>query len=229
LDHVLGLNNFDPLWVVPWVAAYGGWLTDARGRPTLDTAAMRQALTLYQSWHDQTNGITIATSYDEMRAQFAAGTLPMAIDGDWAIGELARATNIDWAVAPLPGLVLEQGPQPAQPLVLARYWVINRSTGRDKAKAAASLLEFLTRPEQQLDQTLQFGLLPTRREALDNPIIVNDAALRLSAQQMLAGRTLPLGVNPDALLNAMREPLRQLLAGQLTPDEAAKMMQANTK
>jgi hypothetical protein len=72
-------------------------------------------------------------------------------------------------------------------------------------------------------------LLPTRREALDDPLIVNDSALRLSAEQMLAGRTVPLGVNADALLNAMREPLRQALSGELTPEQAAEMMQENAE
>jgi hypothetical protein len=46
---------------------------------------------------------------------------------------------------------------------------------------------------------------------------------------MLAGRAVPLGTNPDALLNAMREPLRQALEGQMTPQEAAEMMQMNAE
>ena len=33
----------------------------------------------------------------------------------------------------------------------------------------------------------------------------------------------------DALLNAMREPLRQALEGNLTAKQAAEMMQANAK
>ncbi|MFN8458681.1 MAG: extracellular solute-binding protein [Anaerolineae bacterium] len=140
---------------------------------------------------------------------------------------MARADNLDWGVASLPGVVLEEGTQPAAPLVLARYWVISPKASGDKALAAASFMEFVTRPERQLDRTVRFGLLPTRREALDDPLIVNDSALRISSEQMLAGRAIPLGVNPDALLNALREPLRQALLGELTPEEAAKLMQDN--
>lgn len=225
--RVLGLNSYDPLWLAPWLSAYDGWLVDAQGRPTLDTPAMQAALALYLGWQDKAKGIAAVATYDEVRAQFMAGALPLVIDGDWAIGELARADNLDWGVAPLPGVVLEEGTQPAAPLVLARYWVISRETSGDKALVAASFMEFVTRPERQLDRTMRFGLLPTRREALDDPLIVNDSALRTSSEQMLAGRAIPLGVNPDALLNALREPLRQALAAELTPEEAAKLMQEN--
>jgi hypothetical protein len=36
-----------------------------------------------------------------------------------------------------------------------------------------------------------------------------------------------LGVNADTLLNAMREPLRGMLDGELTPQQAAELMQTN--
>jgi hypothetical protein len=44
---------------------------------------------------------------------------------------------------------------------------------------------------------------------------------------MQAGRTVPLGVNANTILDAMREPLRGVINGELTPQEAAEMMQAN--
>jgi ABC-type glycerol-3-phosphate transport system substrate-binding protein len=225
----LGVNSYDPLWLVPWLSPYGGWLTNAAGRPTLDTTAMQKTLALYLKWQDRSEGIAPVATYDEVRAQFLAGNLAMVIDGEWAIGELARAADINWGVAPLPSVVEEGESQPAAPLVLARYWAVSRSASGDHALAAATFLEFVTRPERQLERAVRFGLLPTRREALDDPVIVNDSALRLSAEQMLAGRTVPLGTNADALLNAMREPLRQALEGKLTPEQAAEMMQANAQ
>lgn len=224
---ILGVNSYDPLWLLPWLSAYGGWLTNMAGRPTLDTPAMQQALALYRGWQAGDNSLAPLATYDEVRAQFLAGQLALVIDGEWAIGELARAAKINWGVAPLPNVVQDGENQVAAPLVLARYWAVSRKATGDRALAAAAFLEFVTRPERQLDRTVHFGLLPTRREALDDPLIVNDSALRLSSAQMLAGRTVPLGVNADALLNAMRDPLRQVLEGKLTPPEAAKLMQAN--
>ncbi len=224
---VLGLNSYDPLWLVPWLTAVGGWLTDAKGQPTLNTPAMQEALTLYADWHKSDKALSPLITYDEMRARFLSGDLPLVVDGDWAIGELTRANQLNWGVARLPALVREGQEQPAAPLVLARYWAVNRAVSGDRALAAAALLAELTRPEHQLAQTARFGLLPTHREALADPAINNDPLLRLSAEQLLAGRMLPLGVNADALLNVMREPLRQLLDGQLTPAQAAEAMQQN--
>ena len=75
--------------------------------------------------------------------------------------------------------------------------------------------------------TTQFGLLPTRRQALNAPLIAGNPALRISAAQMQAGRGVPLGTNTDAILNTMRDPLRAALAGEITPADAAEMMQRN--
>jgi hypothetical protein len=60
-------------------------------------------------------------------------------------------------------------------------------------------------------------------------VIVNDSALRTSTAQMLAGRAVPLGANADDLLNAIREPLRGVIDGELTPQEAAELMQSNVE
>jgi arabinogalactan oligomer/maltooligosaccharide transport system substrate-binding protein len=225
----LALNSYDPLWLVPWLAPYGGWLTDEAGQPTLNTPSMEAAITLYLSWQGRLTGIAPVATYEEVHTRFLNGDIAMMIDGEWAIVELARANKINWGVTLLPSVGEAEESQPAAPLVLARYWVISRSATSDRALASATFLEYITRPERQLDWTIRFGLLPTRLTALDDLVVVNDSALRMSAAQMLAGRTVPPGVNADVLLNAMREPLRGVIDGELTPQEAAEMMQVNAE
>lgn len=225
----LGVNSYDPLWLVPWLAPYGGWLTDEAGRPTLDTPAMESALTLYLGWQGRLTGIAPVATYGEVRSKFLSGDVAMMIDGDWAIGELSTTDEINWGVAPLPNVGQPQDNQPAAPLVLSRYWAVSRAATGSRALAAAAFLEFLTQPERQLEKTRRFGLLPTRRSALDNPLIVNDPVWRVSAAQMQAGRAVPPGVNANLLLDAMRRPLQRMIDGELTPQAAAKMMQANAR
>jgi maltose-binding protein MalE len=164
-------------------------------------------------------------TYEEVRSQFLEGDVAMMIDGEWAIFELSQTDTIDWGVASLPNVSLDEESQPAAPLVLARYWGVSRSVSGDQALAAATFLEFITRPERQLAWTSQFGLLPTGRQALDDPLITNDPALKISARQMQSGRMVPLGTNANAILNQMRDPLRQAIDGELTPSEAAELMQ----
>jgi hypothetical protein len=39
----------------------------------------------------------------------------------------------------------------------------------------------------------------------------------------------PLGTNANTILNAMRDPLRAALDGELTPSEAVELMQTNAE
>ncbi|MFQ5576472.1 MAG: extracellular solute-binding protein [Anaerolineae bacterium] len=223
----LALNSFDPLWLLPWLTGYGGQPTGPTGAPTLNSAAMVEALTLHRDWLAGEAGIAPPVSYVEARDLFNNGQAAMLIDGEWAIAELAAEAQIPWGVAPLPAVGSDA--QPAAPLVLGRYWAVGAETEGRRAEAAIAFLEFITRAERQLAWTAKFGLLPTRRDALANPQILTDPVLRVSAGQMQAGSSVPLGIDVDALLDAMRAPLRQLLNGELSPEEAAQLMQAQTQ
>ena len=220
----LGLNTLDPLWLLPWLTPHDGWLTNESGDPELNSPAMVNALELYQTWVES---IAPATTYEEMLQQFSAGNMAMMINGDWAIGELAGVADVDWGVALLPQVTLGDDIAPAAPLVLAKYWAVNRVATQQRGQAAGTFLEFMAQPERQLAWAAKFGTLPTARAALDDPLITSDSIRRISADQMQAGRTLALGINPNVLLDAMRDPLQQLVEGNLSPAEAAQQMQQN--
>jgi ABC-type glycerol-3-phosphate transport system substrate-binding protein len=219
----LTLNSYDPLWVVPWLSAHGGWLTDGDGVPTLDTPSMVSALTLYLSWQGRLTGVAPVTTYVEARELFGDGQAAMLIDGAWAIGELGQSDAVNWGVAPLPE-VGATGGLPA-PLVAGRYWLVSEGLSEEERDAAHDFLMFVGTPERQLEWTARFGTLPTRLEALEDPAIQDDPALSISAQQMQAGRGLLLGVDANQLLDAMREPLRAVLEGDVVPNQAASAMQ----
>jgi ABC-type glycerol-3-phosphate transport system substrate-binding protein len=219
----LALNSYDPLWVVPWLWAYGGWLTDGDGVPTLDTPSMVNALTLYLSWQGRLTGVAPVTTYVEARELFGVGQAAMLFDGEWAIGELSQSEELNWGVAPLP-VVGETG-GPAAPLVAGRYWLVSGGLSEGERDAAYDFLTFVAAPERQLEWTARFGTLPTRLEALGDPAIQGDPVLSVSAQQMQAGRGLLLGVDANQLFDAMREPLRAVLEGDMVPEEAAGAMQ----
>jgi ABC-type glycerol-3-phosphate transport system substrate-binding protein len=223
----LVVNSYDPLWVVPWLWAYGGWLTDSQGEPTLDIPPMVNALTLYLSWQGRLTGVAPVTTYAKARELFTSGQAAMLIDGEWAMGELSQAQGVNWGVAPLP--VVGETAQPAAPLVAGRYWLVASGLPEAEQKAALDWLTFVTRPERQLAWTAEFGALPTRLEALQDPAIVGDPMLRVSAQQMQAGRGLLLGADVNRIFDAMRGPLRAVLEGDMAPEEAARAMQVGVE
>ncbi len=217
----LTLNSYDPLWVLPWLTAYDGWLFDLDGNLTLNADALASALALHQSWHQ---AATSPATHTEMQSRFLRGDAAMMIDGEWAIAELSQDNQIEWAAAPLPAARINGHDSLAAPLVLARYWAISQTATGNKALAVAAFGEYITRPERQLAWVNQFGTLPTQRQALDDPTLGNTPALRASINQMQAGRMLPLGVNPNTVLNAMRPALQAMLDGDLSPAEAAETM-----
>jgi arabinogalactan oligomer/maltooligosaccharide transport system substrate-binding protein len=223
----LVLNSLDPVWIAPWLWAYGGWLADGNGQATLNSEAMVKALDLYASWHGGSTPIAPVAGQLEARQLFADGRAAMLIEGEWAIDELSRETPFPWGVAPLPAIT--EAEQPPGPLVLGRYWAVGTEADGARAEAAIAFLEFITSAERQLVRTETFGLLPTRRDALASPQILTDPALRISAEQLRAGRGVPLGTDLNAILDAMRDPLEQRLSGLLTSQEAAEEMQLNVE
>lgn len=219
----LAVNSYDPLWVLPWLTAFGSWVTDSQGRPTLDTPAMVESLTLHAGWQRKPNPVAPLATHTEARHLFVDGQAAMLIDGDWAIGELNVVTTVNWGVAPLP-MVGTTG-RAGAPLVLGRFWLVHNDLPPAGRAAAADFLSYVAAPERQLAWLERFGQLPSHRRALEDPRVLTDPWLRSSALQMQAGRSLPLGVDANRLLDAMRAPLRAVLDGDMTPSEAAGAMQ----
>lgn len=111
---------------------------------------------------------TIANLYQE----FARGTFAMYITGPWNLGEFRRRLPADlqddWATAPLPG--------PAGPgvsLAGGASLVVFRASKH--AEIAHQLVEYLTRPEQQIQFYRLTGDLPARLEAWNDPVLAADS------------------------------------------------------
>lgn len=226
----LMLNSQDPLWLLPWLWAYGGWIVDEQGLPNLNTPEMIQALELHLSWHQGDKAISPLLTYNEARNLFRTGKAAMMLEGEWAIGELsqpaltgAESPLTAWNVALLPAL--SDGVRPPQPLILGRYWAVSADLSGAEIQTATTFLNFITQPERQINWANDFGLLPTQQAALANPVVNMAPYLGISARQVRNGISVPLHTNLNAILEAMREPLRQLLANDLTSAEAAALMQ----
>ena len=221
----LVLNSQDPLWLLPWLWAYGGQLTDDDGRPSLNLEPLTQTLTQYLSWHQGQKAIAPVVSHVEAQNLFLNSRAAMLIDGDWAIDVLAQNAKIPWAVATLPNL--SDADRIPAPVILARYWGVSATTTGPHAEAAIAFLEYISLPDRQLAWAFDFGLLPTQRAALTHRQLLNDSALRISARQLQTGQGLPLHTNLNAILDAMRPPLAQMLSGQIPPEEAAAQIIEN--
>ncbi len=212
------LNSFDPLWVLPWISGEN-WIVDADGTIVLNTPSMISALEKHaQLSFSPENANPKLLDYVTARQLFEQGDAAILMDGEWMLESLTRNGDVNWAVASLP--------TGASPLVLGRYWAVSTDTGGRQTEGAIRFLEYITGAEHQLLWTTKFGLLPTRRDALTSPQVRGDENLRVSALQLQQGRGVPLGVDVDSLLQAMRLPLDQFLEGNISAEEAAESMQS---
>jgi arabinogalactan oligomer/maltooligosaccharide transport system substrate-binding protein len=219
----LAMNYRDPLWLVPWLSGFGGWLVDEDGQPTLDTAAMVEALRFLHDLKFEYGVLPPEADYDLADRLFREGKAALLVNGHWVLTGYREMENLEWGVAPLP-TVTETGLAPS-PLVMGQYVVIGSDASEQKLEAVRLLVEFVTSSQRQLEWMRQFDTLPTNKSVLDDESIHSDPLRQVSVAQMLTGRGASLGSNPTTLLEAMREPLEAIMANQMTPTEAARQMQ----
>ena len=219
----LAMNYRDPLWLVPWLSGFGGWLVDEDGQPTLDTAAMVEALGFLHELKFAYGVLPPEADYDLADELFREGKAAMLVSGHWAMAGYQEMEDLKWGVAPLP-TVTETGLAPS-PLVMGQYFVIGSNVFGQELETAKALVEYMTASQRQLEWMRQFDTLPTNKDALDDESVQSDSLQQVSVAQMLAGRGANLGSNLTVLLEAMGEPLAAVMADQMTPTEAARQMQ----
>jgi ABC-type glycerol-3-phosphate transport system substrate-binding protein len=219
----LAMNYRDPLWLVPWLSGFGGWLADEDGQPTLDTAAMVEALRFLHDLKFEYRVLAPEADYDLADGLFREGKAALLVNGHWALASYQEMEDLEWGVAPLP-TVTETGLAPSS-LVMGQYLVIGSDVSEQKLEAVRLLVEYMTSSQRQLEWMRQFATLPTDKAALDDESIRSDPLWQVSVAQLLAGRGASLGSNPTMLLEVMREPLEAVMADLMTPTEAARQMQ----
>jgi maltose-binding protein MalE len=231
----LGMNSMDPLWLLPWLSAYGGWPVDDEGRPTLNTEPMVQALTFVRGLASEHKVITATADYDTGLQAFKSGQTALWIDGEWILSELREAPDtsgdvsqgMQWGVARLP-ILSDTRLDPAC-LVAGKYFVIGAQVSGVKRDAARLLIARLVGPEAGTRWMQSFHTLPAALAVLNGPEVQNDPFLRISAAQMLAGRGVGLSAGLQPALEAMRGPLEDVLSNRIAPKEAARGMQARAE
>ena len=133
--------------------------------------------------------------------EFGRGTVAMWITGPWNVGEFRRRLPPDfqdkWGTAPMPG---PEGAASGISLAGGSSLVVFRAS-RHQA-AAWKLVEFLSRPEQQLRVYRLSGDLPARLEAWRDPALAADQATRAFWEQLQ--RAVPTPQVPEWELIATR-------------------------
>ena len=226
-DDVYGLvyNQTEPFWMVPWLGGFGGKVFADDGKtPTLNTPEMIATL---QFLHDIkfTDGIVPPESdYNGADTLFKEGKAGMLINGDWSLGDYSTALGDKLGVAAIPQ-VSATGQWPA-PYTSGKFFMIAKDVEGAQLDAVLDFIDWATNRDNQLLFTREFKRLPALKEALDDPLITEDALLKGSAAQMVNGTPMPVVAEMRCNWDSMKPEMNKVLADDATPEEAAAAMQA---
>ena len=155
----------------------------------------------------------IANLYQE----FARGYFAAFITGPWNLGECQRRLPPElqdaWATAPLPG---PEGPESGVSLAGGSSLVVFRRS-RHVAEAWR-LIEFLSRPEQQLRFYRLTGDLPARRETWADSALSADPRIAAFGEQLQRVRATPKVPEWELIANRLRDQAERAVRGVASPD-----------
>ena len=159
----------------------------------------------------------IANMYQE----FERGTFAMIITGPWNLGEfrrrLAPENQSRWATAPLPG---PDGPGVS--MAGGSSLVMFRST---KHPAETwKLMEFLSRPEQQVRFYRLSGNLPSRTAAWSDTALTNDPNVRAFGDQMTRLAVWPKVPEWEPIAIRLQDWTERAVRGNVAPGAALSAM-----
>lgn len=221
-------------WAV-WLFNFGGDFADARGRPTLNSAAAVRALEYYVQLYKLSPSEAINNGTDQVTSAFGAGTIGiMIMDADNA-GSLLDPKNTKFSgvirYAPVPEGPYK-GPIPGQGTPLLGAWSSGVSAySKHKEEAFRVLTTLLSGDPAIADTFAKIGIHP-RLSALRRAgkTLPNYAVV---AKELGDVKVIPVIPNWQRIEEALATAISKALLGQATPkqalDEAQKVAESVAK
>lgn len=224
-SYALVWNFIEPFFFIPFLGGYGGWVMDENARPTLNNQATIDACNFILRLR-QERVIPRECNLDIANELFKTQKAALIINGPWSWGGYIDA-GVDIGLARIPK-VSETGLW-ATPMVSATGYSINANTTGERLERTLQLLRYLTSPEVELEFTRRLKAIPSRVEARQHPLIESDPILIGSLDQITVGKPMPVDPEMRAIWDAMRPAYQSVLNGTMTPEQAARKMQADAE
>ncbi len=220
--YALAWNYTEPFFAVPFIYGYGGRILDENNQPTLNTKATIQAAQLIYDLANKDRIIPLECDYEVSNALFLDGYAAMIINGPWSWGTYIE-NGIDIGITRIPQID-ETGLWPS-PMVSPLGYSVNINLEGEKLMVALELLKFLTSAEVELQFTQALGTIPSRKQALFDPSVMQNDLIRSSIYQLEVGTLMPVVTELRWIWDAMRPSYQSIFTGQIKPDQAALAMQ----
>jgi maltose-binding protein MalE len=217
-------NYQEPFFFIPILTAFGGWIMDAEGNPTLHTPEMIAALRFISDLRNVHRVVPAETDYQVSDALFKEGRAAMIINGPWSWADYNVPERS--MIAPLP--FNKDTGKWAEPLVSACGYSVNINVKPEKLPIVLDVLKYLTSIETQEIMATRLLSFPTRRALIESKVVQENPILQKSYEQILHSRPMPIEPILRQIWDGMRGPYQLIMAGRLTPEEGARRMQAET-
>jgi multiple sugar transport system substrate-binding protein len=179
----------------------GGEIVDGDGMIDFGTPEFEKAVDLYTGLYAD-GSVPTNSDFDQTQG-FVSGIAPMLVSGPYlaaAIADAAPELEGKWTVSVLPGAA-----DNTSLLAGSNLGVWGATKNQD---GALQLLDFLSKPETQVEWFGIDGQLPTVKAALADATLTSDPLVAVYSEQLANARILPLVPNWDgetgkALLDAL--------------------------
>jgi multiple sugar transport system substrate-binding protein len=208
---------------VPFLWSNGGDIMAEDGTFTLDTPEAVEALQFYDSFFEE--GLTpksVPEGFDITPA-FVSGSHPMFFSGPWHLGLIADAGGADiegkWAIAPMPG----KDAAPGTSFVGGSNFVVFKDA--PNKDAAWAWIDFVSRPETQIQWYNEATVLPAVQAAWDDPALADDENLAMFGEQLQSTKAPPAIPTWAEIATSWNEQLERVTTGDTPPEEGAAAIQ----
>ena len=216
-------NLYEPEWVLPLIGGYQDWVYDySTGSISLESEAMINTLEMLLTIYNDEKILPYGYGYEEINNAFINGNAHMIINGNWAAEEYLNA-GIDFGISKIP--VVIEGFKNPTPMVDGIGFMFNANSYGREFVAASQLVNYLMSEETQLSWSLKTKTLPVF-SSIDSLAQVKENEVLYSQIQQLKicrGR-----IDENALrviIDAININLENVMAGNISPEDAAAKMQ----
>jgi len=215
----LPLNEWNPPMILGMQAG-SPLLVDDGTRAAFADSAFRAAFDFYlelfrEKLAPPVSGNEIANAYQE----FSRGYFAMWITGPWNLGEFRRRLppeqQDDWATSPMPG---PHGAASGVSMAGGASLVMFRASKHKRA--AWKLIEYLSRPEVQLEFWRLTGDLPARVEAWRDTALADDPNTRAFREQLARVEPLPKVPEMEQIAIRLQDWVERAVRGSVPADQA---------
>ncbi len=197
--------------ILPQIWSNGGDILDKNGNPTFATKENIEALTFYVKQLE----VGVLETQKNLDDLFKRGKLGILFSGAWLLKPLEKA-DFHWNCVPFPG----NNGHPGVSFAGGEYLAVNSAS--EMKPAAKKLVEFLTRPDNELRLAKAFNIFPADKKLQQDSFYLKRNQGNVFIEQLANARMTPVHPKWLEIEAILEDETAQALYKKKTPEEAMR-------